>query len=115
MAVAESKLPATGLFPDTRVAAPGATGDGRGYVGVWAKDATGCLQIDQTVAADFAIITGSTFRNGPSACYGNFGPIVGGKGSITVSCAGATQTVTLEQSSPDAISVNGAALVRCKP
>lgn len=98
------------------IAAAGSTVEGQGYIGVWAKDAAGCASIGTAAAADFAVITTSTFRNGPSACYGNFaGPLVDGKASFSMGCTGGQQTVEVTQSSPDALTVNGTALVRCKP
>jgi hypothetical protein len=112
---ADTKLPATALSGDVAIAAPGSATDGFGYVGVWAKDAAGCAQIGSAAAADFAVITGATFRNGPSACYGNFGALADGKASLSMGCSSGQQTVAVEQSSADALSINGTTLVRCKP
>ena len=61
------------------VAAPGSTADGQGYVGVWVVDASGCHAIGMAGAKDFAVITSSTFRDGPTAGYGNFGSLADGK------------------------------------
>lgn len=97
------------------IAAPGSATEGFGYVGVWAKDAAGCAQIGSSAAGNFAVITGATFRNGPSACYGNFGALDGGKASLAMGCSSGQKTVAVEQSSPDALAVDGMALVRCKP
>lgn len=111
-----AQLPATGLYPDTKIAAPGAKGDGLGYIGVWAKDAAGCAQIDQSGAADFAVITRSTFRNGTNACFGNFGAMADGKLSLSMGCTAGPATVALAQSTPDTLQVNdGPTLIRCKP
>ena len=113
--MAEARLPATGLSGDTAIAAKGATGDGLGFVGVWAKDAAGCAQIDQAGATDFAVITLATFRDGASACYGSFGALADGKGTLNASCSGVKKSVAIAQSAPDALTVDGTALVRCKP
>jgi hypothetical protein len=110
----DNKIPAAELTGDVAIAAPGSATEGEGYVGVWAKDAAGCASIG-TATADFAVITLSTFRNGPSACYGNFGPLADGKGTLAVGCSSGPKTVALEQSTPDALTVDGMALVRCKP
>ena len=117
VAVAENKLPATVLSGggDIAIAAPGSAADGYGYVGVWAKDAAGCAQIGTAGAADFAVITRSTFRNGPSACYGNFGALADGKAALTIACSSGKQSIAVAQSAPDTLTVNDAALVRCKP
>jgi hypothetical protein len=109
--VALNKLPATALGGDVGVAAPGSKADGYGYVGVWVKDAATCAAIGTPSATDFAVITPSTFRNGPSAVYGNFKGLADGKGTLTAG----TQKITLEQTGPDALAVNGVAMVRCVP
>jgi hypothetical protein len=61
------------------------------------------------------VITNSTFRDGPSACYGNFSALADGKGTLQMSCGGTARTVQLEQASPDTLTVDGVALLRCKP
>jgi len=114
-AAVEAKLPSTGLSGDTAIAAPGNATDGFGYVGVWAKDAAGCGQIDQPSATGYAVITGSTFRDGPAACYGNFGGLADGKASLAMGCSSGPRTVAVEQSTPDALTIDGVAMVRCKP
>jgi hypothetical protein len=114
--VAAAKLPATGLGPDTQQAAEGSTVEGMGYVGVWAKDAAGCAAIDQPAAADFAVITNSTIRQGANACYGNFAPLKDGKASLPVGCpaAGNSPVVDISMASPDALQIDaGPALIRC--
>jgi hypothetical protein len=63
----------------------------------------------------FAVITNSTFRDGPSACYGNFSALADGKGTFSMSCSGAPRTVQVEQSTPDALTIDGTAMTRCKP
>jgi hypothetical protein len=104
------------LTGDIAIAAPGSTKDGLGYIGVWAKDAAGCGALGSPAAADFAVITLSTFRNGPSALYGNFAKgLKDGKASFTMGGSAGQQTLTLEQSTPDALTVNGVAMVRCVP
>ena len=66
-----NSLYVTEVLNDIGIAVAGAAGSD--FVGVWAKDAAGCSQIETAGATDFAVITLSTFRNGPSACYGNLG------------------------------------------
>jgi hypothetical protein len=87
--------------------------EGYGYVGVWAVDAAGCGVIDTPAATDFAVITRATFRDGPKAYFGNFGPLVDGKLSVTVRAAQGTRSIALEQTAPDALTVDGKALIRC--
>ena len=109
--VALNKLPASALGGDIGIAAPGSKADGYGYVGVWVKDAATCAAIGTPSATDFAVITAATFRNGPAANYGNFKGLADGKGTLTAG----SLTVTLEQTGPDALTVNGVAMVRCVP
>jgi hypothetical protein len=90
---------------------PGSTAAGFGYVGVWAADASACATID-TASAGFAVITGSTFRDGPSAAYGNFGPLADGKATLEAS---GPRSIAIEQTSPDALTIDGKAYVRCTP
>ena len=94
------------------MAAPGSAKDGFGYVGVWAKDPAGCAAIGSATAADFAVITTATFRDGPSAAYGNFGALAEGK--LTLQASG-PRSVALEQSTPDALTIDGKAYIRCTP
>ena len=101
------------LGNDTRSAVLGDPEEGYGYVGVWAVDAAGCGVVDTPTATDFAVITRSTFRDGPKAYFGNFGPLVDGKLSITMRAAQGTRTIALEQTAPDALTVDGKALIRC--
>jgi hypothetical protein len=65
-------------------------------------------------SARFAVITANSFRDGPNAGFGNFGPLVGGKLTGTV-VGGSTGSITLEQSAPDTLTVNGTAMIRCTP
>lgn len=111
MAAAEAKLPATGLSTDTLAAAGGRADEGYGYVGVWAVDAAGCAAIDTATAANFAVITNATFRDGPSANFGNWGQMKDGKLTIK---AGA-RSLIVEQSAPDTLTIDGKALIRCTP
>ena len=114
--MADNRIPATALTGDVAIAAPGSKKDGQGYIGVWAKDAATCTTLGSAAAGDFAVITLSTFRNGPSALYGNLaGGLKDGKASFSVGGASGQQTVALEQTSPDALTVNGVAMVRCSP
>jgi hypothetical protein len=113
MAAASPIIPTSGLDNDTKVAILGDAAEGYGYVGVWAVDATACGVVDQPSASDFAVITRSTFRDGPKAYFGNFGPATDGKLSITVRAAQGTRTIAIEQTTPDALTVDGKALIRC--
>lgn len=109
------RLPSSGLSTDTIAAANGRAGDGFGYVGAWAVDAAACGTIDQPGStARFAVVTANSFRDGPSAGYGNFGPLVDGKLTASV-VGGSTPSITLEQSAPDTLTVNGTAMIRCTP
>lgn len=110
-APAGGKIPAAVMAGDVAAAAAGSKTDGFGYVGVWAKDAATCATIGDPSATGFAVITTSTYRDGPKAQYGNFGAMTDGKKSIKLS----DKTVTLEQSSPDALTIDGVAMVRCTP
>lgn len=101
------------LQDDTQAAIPGDPEPGYGYVGVWALDAASCASVDQTGATNFAVVTRKTFRDGPKGYFGTFGPLVDGKLSITVRAAQGTRTIVMEQSAPDALTVDGKALIRC--
>ena len=114
-AVADTKLTAAALSGDVAIAAPGSATEGFGYVGVWAKDAAGCAAIGTATAADFAVITGSTFRDGPSAAYGNFGALAGGKATLTAGGTSGQRSIAVEQTSPGALTIDGKAFVRCTP
>ena len=114
-AAAVNKLAPAALAGDVALAAPGSTVEGYGYVGVWAKDAAGCAAVGTPTATDFAVITVSTFRNGPSALFGNFKKLVDGKTMLKMGGASGQKTVAIEQTAPDAITVDGTALVRCTP
>jgi len=94
-------------------AAPGNATEGFGYVGVWAVDAAACAVIDQPAAKDFAVISTGTFRDGPKAYFGSFGALADGKLSITVRAAQGTRTIALEQTTPDALTIDGKAYLRC--
>lgn len=87
--------------------------EGFGYVGVWALDPQGCGIIDELSASGFAVITRSTFRDGGKAYFGSFGPMVDGKLSITVRAAQGSRTIEIEQTGPDALTVDGRNLIRC--
>jgi hypothetical protein len=112
----DNKLPAAALGGDIGIAAPGSTHDGFGYIGVWTASAADCVQIGlPSSTAGFAVITTSTYRDGPSACYGNFKGMTDGKGALQMSCSGTQKSVQLEQSTPDSLSIDGKAMVRCAP
>lgn len=115
MAVAENKLPVTGLKFDTLQAAAGVEGEGLSHIGVWAADAAGCAKVDQAGATGYVVITGSTYRDDTGTCFGNFGPIEGGKGTLEAGCASGHKSVAIEQSASEAITIDGVALVRCTP
>ena len=104
---------ADGLSNDTRAVAAGDAQEGYGYIGAWAVDAAACGLVDQPNAADFAVITRSTFRDGPNTYFGSLGAMADGKLSITVRAAQGTRTIVLEQTAPDALTVDGKALIRC--
>ena len=114
-AVALNKLPANALAGDVGIAAPGSAAEGFGYVGVWVKDAASCAAVGTPNAADFAVITTSTFRDGPSASYGNFGALKDGKGTLQAGGASGQRSIAIEQSTPDALTIDGKAYVRCTP
>jgi hypothetical protein len=103
------------LTGDVAIAAPGSTADGFGYVGVWAQDAAGCAAIGTAAEADFAVITGSTFRDGPSAAYGNFGALADGKTTLDAGGSSGQRSIAIELTAPDALTIDGKALVRCTP
>jgi len=112
-AVTEPKLGTANLSTDTRAAAAGDAADGFGYVGAWAIDAAACGLFDQAGATNFAVITRSTFRDGDKTYFGSFGAMTDGKLSITVRAAQGTRTIELVQTAPDALTVDGNALIRC--
>lgn len=115
VATALNKLPATALGGDVGVAAPGSTAEGFGYVGVWVTDVAACAAIGTPGAKDFAVITSSTFRDGPSAAYGNFSALANGKVTLEAGGAGGQRSIAIEQSAPDALTIDGKAYVRCVP
>lgn len=116
VAPAANKIPAAALTGDIAVAAPGSTKDGLGYIGVWATDAATCATLGAPAPGAFAVITLSTFRNGPSALFGNFASgLKDGKASFNMGGAGGPQLLSLEQSAPDTLTVNGVPMVRCVP
>lgn len=111
---AGGRLSAAALsLADVAIAAPGSTKEGFGYIGVWAKDAATCGAIESAGQGDFAVITVSTFRDGPLPAFGHLGPLTDGK--VTVSLSGGTRTIAIEQTSADALTIDGKAYVRCTP
>jgi hypothetical protein len=110
-AAATGTIPAAALTGDVAVAAPGSTVDGFGYVGVWAKDAATCATIGAPDASGFAVITTTSYRDGPTATTGTFGPLSAGNVSLDVGGL----TVSLMQISPTSLSINGVAMIRCTP
>jgi hypothetical protein len=97
------------LSNDIRVALAGDKQEGFGYVGVWAIDYQTCRRIDKSGNAVFAVITRSTFRNGPKAWFGNFGSMTDGR--LLLSTSG--QRVELQQLWGNTLAVNGRPLVKC--
>ena len=110
-----NKLPPAALTGDVAIAAPGSKADGMGFVGVWATDAAACAAIGTATEANFAVSTSSTFRDGPSAAYGNFSALKDGKGTLAAGGASGQRTIQVEQTSPDALTIDGKAYVRCSP
>jgi hypothetical protein len=100
---------------DVAIAAPGSKADGMGFVGVWATDAAACAAIGTATEANFAVITSSTFRDGPSAAYGNFSALKDGKGTLASGGASGQRSIAVEQTAPDALTIDGKAYVRCSP
>jgi hypothetical protein len=113
--VALNKLPAAALSGDVAIAAPGSVAEGFGYVGVWVADASACAAIGTASAKDFAVITGSTFRDGPSAAYGNFSALADGKATLKAGGAGGERSIAIAQATPDALTIDGKLYVRCVP
>jgi hypothetical protein len=109
--VALNKLPANALGGDVGVAAPGSTAEGFGYVGVWVAEASDCAAFGTADAKNFAVITTSTFRDGPSAAYGNFGALVDNKATLEAG----PRSVAITQTAPDALTIDGKSYVRCVP
>jgi len=114
-AIALNKLPATALGGDVGVAAPGSTAEGFGYIGVWVADAADCANIGTSAAQNFAVITSSTFRDGPTAAYGNFAGLVDGKGTLKAGGANGQRSISIAQTTPDALTIDGKDYVRCVP
>jgi hypothetical protein len=112
-AAADPKLPGANLSTDTRAAAAGDVAEGFGYIGAWAVDAAACGLVDQAGAANFAVITRSTFRDSDQTYFGSFGPLVDGKLSLTARAAQGTRMIALEQAAADKLTVDGKALIRC--
>jgi hypothetical protein len=97
------------------VAAPGSTADGFGYVGVWVVEAADCADIGTARAKNFAVITSSTFRDGPTAAYGNFSALVDGKAALEAGGANGQRSISIAQTTPDALTIDGKDYVRCVP
>jgi len=110
-AAAAPRLAATGLSTDTLAAAGGNAADGFGYVGVWAVNAEACATVDQAGGSGYVVITSATFRDGPSAAYGNFGALKDGK--LTLKAG--QRSIDIAQTTPDELTIAGTAYVRCTP
>ncbi len=112
---AANKIPAAALTGDVGVAAPGSKADGQGYVGVWVADAADCATIGSGNGR-FAVITLSTYRDGPSAIYGNFAKgLTNGTVTFTLAAPAGQMALVLAQSAPDQLLINGQPMVRCSP
>lgn len=101
-------LPASGLKPDTLLAA-GAARDQIGYLGVWAPDYVACASVDQAGSTGYVVITGTSLRQGSDTLAVTAMPATAGKATL----AAGDKTVEIVQVGPDAISVNGTPMVRC--
>ena len=98
------------------MAAGGSAAKGRGYIGVWATDAAACANVDQAGASGYAVITVATFRDGPSAIYGNFGTLdADGKTTLNAGGRSGTRSIALQLTDPNALTIDGKAYVRCSP
>ena len=105
---AAALLPASGLKPDTLLAAR-AKADDIGYLGVWAADPAACGTVDQASGSGYVVITRISVRQGAEIALVDAVPTVDGKASLK----SGESTIEIVQSGPDAISVNGSALLRC--
>jgi hypothetical protein len=115
VATALNKLPATALGGDVGVAAPGSTAEGFGYVGVWVVDVADCASVGTAAAKNFAVITSSTFRDGPTALYGNFVALADQKGTLEAGGANGQRSIAIAQTKPDGLTIDGKDYVRCVP
>lgn len=98
------------------MAAKGSATKGYEYVGVWATDAASCANVDQAGASGYAVITVATFRDGPSAIYGNFHKLdASGKTTLNAGGASGTRTIAIQLTDPNALTIDGKAYVRCSP
>jgi hypothetical protein len=98
---------------DTRAAVTGDPTAGYGYVGVWSDTHAACAKIDQHNSGRFAVLTRATFRDGPHAYFGNFGPLVDGTMRITVRSSSGTRKVFLRQTISGSLDIDGRSYVRC--
>jgi hypothetical protein len=61
------------------------------------------------------VITSSTFRDGPSAAYGNFGALVDGSAALKAGGANGQRSIAIAQTTPDALTIDGKTYIRCTP
>ena len=101
-------LPASGLKPDTRLAANAKT-DQIGYLGVWAPDYDACGTVDQPGATGYVVITKISVRQGSDIVLVDAVAPTDGKASLKAG----DKTIEIVQAGHDVLSVNGASLVRC--
>lgn len=101
-------LPATGLKPDTRLAANAKT-DQIGYLGVWAPDYAACGTVDQAGATGYVVITKISVRQGSDIVLVDAVAATDGKASLKAG----DKTIEIVQAGHDVLSLNGASLVRC--
>ena len=80
-----------------------------------ALSACGPRTLRRASEADFAVITTSTFRDGPSAAYGNFSALKDGKGTLAAGGASGQRSIAVEQASSDALTIDGKPYIRCSP
>ena len=72
-------------------------------------DAAACASVDQPGGSGYAVITSATFRDGPSASYGNFGALKDGK--LTIKAG--SRSIDIAQTVPDELTIAGTAYIRC--
>ena len=108
-AAAPGVLPATGLKPDTLIAAKADTSS-IAYLGVWAPDAAACATIDQAGAAGYVVITAISVRQGSDLTVVDAAPLADGKATLTAG----DKTIELSMPAADQLQVgSGTPLVRC--
>lgn len=108
-AAALGVLPASGLKPDTQLAAK-ADASAIAYLGVWAPDAAACATVDQAGATGYVVITSISVRQGSDITIVDAAPLADGKATLKAG----DKTIELSMPAPDQLQVgSGAQLVRC--